>query len=161
MNMAVFTGFQERKQKIRLRQGLSSGKGYPAGRRIIKNRVFFNLDHHLADGQFPSGHFAGLRKTDIRALSALQTFFRVCAEPGFHFLDGVLRTHCQAFAAADTPAEGIELFPANPLALGIVAPPAGKWTAFEKNSCPDSRTIMDGIFFYIKDDSAFHILYDI
>jgi hypothetical protein len=76
-------------------------------------------------------------------------------------MDGIFRTRGQAFPAADTTADGIEFFPANPLTLGIVAPPAGQGAAFEKNGCPDSRTIVDGKFFYIKDDSAFHVSYDI
>jgi hypothetical protein len=55
----------------------------------------------------------------------------------------------------------MELFPGNPMALGIVTPPAGQGAAFQKNSRSDSGTIVNGKFFYIKDDSAFHASYDI
>ena len=42
--------------------------------------------------------------------------------------------------------------------LGIVAPPARKRAAFEKNGGPDARAIVDGIFFYVKNFPGLHIV---
>jgi hypothetical protein len=127
----------------------------------MESRVFFDFIQHLVYGHFPSGHFACLRQTGIHAASARHASIRVSEKPKFPVTNGIFRTHCNTFHAADTPVYGIELFPGNKLAFGIVAPPAGQGTSFHKNSCPDSRTIMDRKFFYVKDDSAFHTLHDI
>jgi len=40
--------------------------------------------------------------------------------------------------------------------LGIMAPPAGQRASFKKNSCPDTGPIVDGILFYVENDSAGH-----
>jgi hypothetical protein len=160
MNLAIFACFQQCKKKIRLRQRFTTGKGYPSEGFVMENRVFFDFIQHLVYGQFPSCHFACLRQTGIRAASARHTPIRVSEKAWFLATDGIFRTYRNTFHAADAPAYGIELFPGNKLALGIVAPPAGQRTSFHKNSCPDSRTIMDGKFFYIEDDSAFHTQHD-
>ena len=41
-------------------------------------------------------------------------------------------------------------------ALGIVAPPTVQGTSFKKDSGADAGAVMDGIFFYVKDNAFFH-----
>jgi hypothetical protein len=84
------------------------------------------------------------------------TFGRISNNPivslGHHFLGADL----DAFTAPDTTLRPVDSLGFNGYALWIVTPATGQWAALKKHRCTNTRPVMNGIFFDVKDDAFGH-----
>jgi len=141
-------GAEQRGNESRLGQRFASGKRHAASGLFEEDEVSLDFRDQLGDSQPPARDLARFRVADLGALAAAPAKGGG-AYGAVHPLDGVLRTGGNAIAAMTASLLEIQQFGLQLLTFGIVAPPAGEWTAFEKDggtdsgpSCVENRMIL-------------------